>query len=80
MEKNYTYPSFSLRLRTEWKIYLGALLFIIIADSIGKIEIPMGAGKFILFPIFYSLILGILSGPQAAKIMKSEQEIGRAHV
>lgn len=73
MEKNYTYPSFSLRLRTEWKIYLGALLFIIIADSIGKIEIPMGAGKFILFPIFCSLILGILSGPQAAKIMKSEQ-------
>ena len=44
-----------------------------IADSIGQIEIPMGPGKFILFPIFYALILGIISGPQVTKIVKSKQ-------
>lgn len=70
---NYVYPSLKSRLKTEYKIYLLALLFIFIADSIGQIQIPLGPGKFILFPIFYSLILGILSGPQVTKIMKSEQ-------
>lgn len=69
----YVYPSLKSRLKTEYKIYLLALLFILIADSIGQIQIPLGPGKFILFPIFYSLILGILSGPQVTKIMKSEQ-------
>lgn len=72
MEKNYTYPSLTARLRTEWKIYLLALLFVAAADTIGKIEIPLGTGTFILFPIFYSLILGILSGPQVTKILKNE--------
>lgn len=70
---NYVYPSLKSRLKTEYRIYLLALVFIIIADSIGQIQIPLGPGKFILFPIFYSLILGILSGPQAAKIMKSKE-------
>lgn len=50
-----------------------AFVFIVIADSIGQINIPLGAGRFILFPIFYSLILGVLSGPQAAKIISSKQ-------
>lgn len=60
-------------MKTEYKIYLLALLFIAIADSIGQIQIPLGPGKFILFPIFYSLILGILSGPQVTKIIGSKQ-------
>ena len=59
MEKN-TYAALGERIRAEYKIYLLAFLFIAIADSIGKIQIPLGPGTFILFPIFYSLILGIL--------------------
>lgn len=73
MEKNYTYPNLKVRLKTEWKIYLLALLFIVIADSIGQIKIPLGFGTFILFPIFYSLFLGILSGPEVTKILHSSQ-------
>ncbi len=69
----HSYPSLKARILAEYKIYLLALLFIVIADSIGQIKIPLGPGTFILFPIFYSLILGILSGPQAAKIMKSKE-------
>lgn len=69
----FEYSSLKSRLKTEYKIYILALLFILIADSIGQIQIPLGPGKFILFPIFYSLILGILSGPQVTKIMKSKQ-------
>ncbi|HIT64042.1 MAG TPA: DUF3100 domain-containing protein [Candidatus Ventrimonas merdavium] len=73
MEKQYQYSSLGERFRTEWKIFVLAFIFILIADSIGQINIPLGAGRFILFPIFYSLILGVLSGPQAAKILKSKQ-------
>ena len=53
--KQYVYPSLKARIKTEYMIYLLALVFILIADSIGQIEIPMGPGKFILFPIFYAL-------------------------
>ena len=70
---DYVYPSLKSRIKTEYKIYLLALLFIAAADSIGQIQIPLGPGKFILFPIFYSLILGILSGPQVTKIIGSRQ-------
>lgn len=71
--KEYTYASLGQRVRAEYKIYLLAVLFVLAADAIGQIEIPLGPGKFILFPIFYSLILGILSGPQAAKLMKKKE-------
>ena len=67
--KQYVYPSLKARIKTEYMIYLLALVFILIADSIGQIEIPMGPGKFILFPIFYALILGIISGPQVTKLV-----------
>ena len=73
MEKQYQYSSPGERFCSEWKIYVLAFVFIVIADSIGQINIPLGAGRFILFPIFYSLILGVLSGPQAAKIISSKQ-------
>ena len=70
---NYVYPSLKCRIKEEYKIYLMAFLFILIADSIGMIQIPLGPGKFILFPIFYALILGILAGPQVTKIMKKKE-------
>lgn len=70
---DYVYPSLKSRIKMEYKIYILALLFIAVADSIGQIQIPLGPGKFILFPIFYSLILGILSGPQVTKVIQSKQ-------
>lgn len=69
----FVYPSLKERLKTEYKIYIAAVIFILIADSIGQIQIPLGPGQFILFPIFYALIMGVLSGPQATKIMKSKE-------
>lgn len=72
-KETYFYSSVAERLKTEWKIYLLAFVFILIADSIGQIEIPVGTGKFILFPIFYAIILGVLSGPQVTKIVNNKQ-------
>ncbi len=69
----FVYPSLKERLKAEYKIYLIAFVFILIADAIGQIQIPLGPGQFILFPIFYALIMGVLSGPQVTKIMKSKQ-------
>ncbi|MDO5409403.1 MAG: DUF3100 domain-containing protein [Lachnospiraceae bacterium] len=72
-KEEYLYSGLGERLRTEWKIYLAAVIFICIADSIGQIRIPLGPGTLILFPIFYSIILGILSGPQIGKIFKKKE-------
>lgn len=69
----YAYASLAERVRAEWKIYLVALVFAVIASAIGQISIPLGPGTLILFPIFYSLIMGVLSGPSVAKIFKTPQ-------
>ena len=72
-KEKYVYSSLKSRIQAEWKIYVLAFVFILIADSIGQIKIPLGPGNFILFPIFYALILGVLSGPQVTKIVKSKE-------
>lgn len=72
-KENYRYASLKQRVKAEWKIYLLAFVFIFIADNIGQIQIPVGKGSIILFPIFYAIILGVLSGPQVAKIVNNEQ-------
>lgn len=63
-KETYAYPSTMARLRAEYKIFLLAFVFIVIADSIGQIQVPLGPGTLILFPIFYSLIMGVLSAVQ----------------
>lgn len=69
----YAYPSLLDRIRGEWKLYLLAFLFILIADSIGQIQIPVWKGTFIIFPIFYALFLGILVGPNTLKILDNKK-------
>lgn len=71
--ENYTYSSLNERIKIEYKIFIIAFIFILIADSIGQIKIPLGPGQLILFPIFYSLFLGILSGPDAFKIFNKKE-------
>ena len=64
-KENFAYESLGQRIRTEWKIYLLAFLFVLIADNIGQIKIPVGTGMFILLiPIFYAIILGGGKWPQ----------------
>ena len=72
-EIKYTYGSLGERLKSEWTIYLLAFAFIFIADSIGQIRVPVWKGTFIIFPIFYALILGILCGPSVAKVMNHKK-------
>lgn len=69
----YAYASLAERIKQEWKIYVVSFVFALIAGLIGQIAIPLGPGQIILFPIFYSIILGILSGPEVAKIFKSKE-------
>lgn len=69
----YMYPSTKARFQAEYKIFLLAFVFIVIADSIGQIKVPLGPGTLILFPIFYSLLLGIISGPEVLKIFKKKE-------
>ena len=69
----YMYPTTKARFQAEYKIFLLAFVFIVIADSIGQIKVPLGPGTLILFPIFYSLLLGIISGPEVLKIFKKKE-------
>lgn len=69
----YIYPSLAARIRAEWKIYVVSFIFALIAGLIGQIAIPLGPGQIILFPIFYSIILGILSGPEVVKIFDRKE-------
>lgn len=72
-QEGYMYSGLSERFRKEWKVYLAAFVFIIIADAVGQIKIPLGPGTLILFPIFYSILMGILSGPQVLKFFKKAE-------
>lgn len=71
--ENYTYSSLSQRIKSEYKIFIVAFIFILIADSIGQMKISLGPGQLILFPIFYSLFLGIISGPYSFKIFNKKE-------
>lgn len=71
--ENNTYSSLSERIKSEYKLFIVAFIFILIADSIGQIKIPLGPGQLILFPIFYSLFLGIISGPDVFKIFDKKE-------
>lgn len=72
-QEKFMYAGLGERFRMEWKIYLAAFLFIVAADSIGQVKIPIGPGMLILFPIFYSIFMGILSGPQVLKIFQKKE-------
>lgn len=73
MKANYQYKTLGERFRTEWKIFLLAYIFVLIAELIGRKEFQFGRGMFILFPIFYTIILGVLSGPQVFKIINETE-------
>ncbi len=70
---NYEYTSLGERFRKEWKIFVLAYIFVLIAELIGRKEFQFGTGMFILFPIFYTIILGVLSGPQVTKLINKDQ-------
>lgn len=72
-QETYHYSGLKERFSCEWKLIIGALVFVAIADLIGRKEIPMGPGMLILFPIFYTLFLGIISGPQVMKLFKRKE-------
>ena len=72
-KETYVYHSLKERILGEYKLYLLAFVFILIADSIGQIKIPGWKGTFILFPIFYAILMGICCGPNVLKIVKRKE-------
>lgn len=69
----YAYSGILERLRSEWKVYLGALALIALADLIGKKEISLGVGLLIIFPIVYALVGGVVLGPEALKLFSKKE-------
>lgn len=72
-KETFVYHSLKERILGEYKLYLLAFVFILIADSIGQIKIPVWKGTFILFPIFYAILMGICCGPNVLKIVKRKE-------
>ncbi len=67
------YSSISERLKKEYKIYIVAFLILLLADSIGSFEIPLGPGLVYIFPIFYGIIIGLILGPDIIGFFKKEE-------
>ena len=70
---SYEYAGLKDRIKAEWVIYVLAFVFIVIADAIGQVKIPVWKGTFIIFPIFYSLFLGLLTGPRVFQILDDKK-------
>lgn len=51
-------------IKGEWGLYMPALLFILVADTIGQIKIPVWKSAFIIFPIFCALFPGYFDRAQ----------------
>ena len=69
----YAYDSIAQRVKAEWKVYLGALALVVIADFIGKKEIALPVGALIIFPIVYALVFGVCLGPEALKFFTQKE-------
>ena len=54
-KETYVYGSLRERFALEWKIYALAFAFILVADNIGQIKIPVGKGMFIPVHKFLSV-------------------------
>ncbi|WP_404332184.1 DUF3100 domain-containing protein [Mesobacillus maritimus] len=67
------YRSVSERFKKEYRIYIVAFLILLLADSIGSFEIPMGPGMVLLLPIFYGIIIGMILGPDILGFFKKEE-------
>ena len=52
-KETYAYPSTMARMKAEYKIFILAFVFIVIADSIGQIQVPLGPGTIIMFHYFF---------------------------
>ncbi|GFN24250.1 DUF3100 domain-containing protein [Thermanaeromonas sp. C210] len=61
------------RLREEYRIYIAALIIVIVAELIGTHRFKIGPGMMVIFPMFYGLILGALLCPQVLGFFKMEE-------
>lgn len=62
----------------NWKLHLIVIIMSVIAELIGVVKVPLGAGiVVVLLPLFYSFILGLLLNPnivsKAKHILTSKQ-------
>lgn len=57
-KEKYSYRSLQERLRQEYKLYLLAFVFIVIADGIGVIKLPIGKELLSYSPSFMQFLWG----------------------
>jgi len=53
--------------KSDWKIHLIALIFVIIAESIGIRSYRLGPGNVLLLPMLYALVMGMILGGVSQK-------------
>lgn len=73
MNNNYFYQTCKERIKSEYKIYLVALILAALADFIKEKRFSIGLGTIILFPVFYAIIFGVLAGPEVGKIFSRKE-------
>ncbi len=61
------------RFKIEWKIFISALIIIMISDSIGTISIPTKIGNIVLLPMIFAILIGSTLGPDLFKLLSKDQ-------
>ncbi len=68
------------------KLFLAALVIVVIAEAIGNVSIPMGSGKIVLLPLLWALLLGGALGlasprlPAALRLTDAHQSAAAAYL
>ncbi len=60
------------KVKKELKVYITALMLVIISECIGTISFQVGWGKIVLFPMLFALIMAVILGPELVGFFKLE--------
>ena len=61
------------KIKKEFKIYITAIILVVISECIGTISFQVGWGKIVLFPMLFALIIAVLLGPDLIGYFKLEE-------
>lgn len=65
-----------MKILTNWKIHLLALILVVIAEVIGPKKFALGPGVLLLLPMLYAMVMGgILSWPKFKLITEEEMNV-----
>jgi len=73
MEKTMQQNTIKNHFKESYRIYLGALLVVVLAELIGTHQFKIGSGLIVIYPMLFGLLFGILLGPDLLGFFKKKE-------